>query len=114
MSRVDAVQVKIGLTGEAARRAVAQLGLHDDGVGRSVWFCERPAVPENPVSLYALGVILRFRHSDRGDGTSTVKLRPCRRAQLRPRWLVMTEEDGQRLRIEEDWSGDRLLTASLE
>jgi hypothetical protein len=113
MSRLDAVQMKVGLTGMPARHAALRLGLRLDGVDYSVYFCERLTAAPGPAPLYAQGVILRLRHSGRGRGASTVKLRPLRRTRLRPQWSDLVERDGHRLRIEADWSADRVLAASL-
>ncbi|MBM2614006.1 hypothetical protein JIG36_00355 [Actinoplanes sp. LDG1-06] len=105
MTRLDAVQIKVTLTGAGAAGAAGLLGLSGPGEPWSVLFCERAGAG---LSLYDRGVILRLRQRPAAGG-STVKLRPCRRSRLTGRWLR-----DQRVRIEEDWSDDRVLAASLD
>jgi hypothetical protein len=64
VARLDAVRIKVALTGDAAARAVSALGLVPDGDERAVFFCEQvgAAVPDLP--LYDRGLILRLRQDD--------------------------------------------------
>jgi hypothetical protein len=109
MSRLDAVQLKVPLAGRDAERIAGALGLVDAGHGWNVHFCEEPGR-----SLYERGIILRFRQADDGSRESTVKLRPCRRSRLTPRWLRLRRAGDHRFRLEEDWAGDRVLVAALD
>jgi hypothetical protein len=88
----------------------ARLGLMG-GKEAELYFLDdlTPGIPQQ-LPLLHNGVVLRIRAgSDKAD--STVKLRPCRRSQLRPRW-VKTITGGHHglsaeLTAQQDWSGER-------
>jgi hypothetical protein len=119
VARLDAVRIKVALTGDAAGRAVSAMGLVPAGDERAVFFCEQvgaagPDLPLPDLPLYGRGLILRLddSHSEQGHDSfrSTVKLRPCRRGRLAAPWLA----PDRHLRLEEDWACDRVLAASLD
>ncbi|GGN58819.1 hypothetical protein GCM10010112_12940 [Actinoplanes lobatus] len=114
MHRLDAVQLKVALTGEDARQAAAGLPVRPTGDEWTVRFWEDRAGAVGHLPLYERGVILRARQPGAGAGVSTVKLRPGRRSLLTARWLALGQAGDLRLRVEEDWAVDRVLVASLD
>jgi len=114
MARLDAVQLKVNLLGPQATRAAAELGLASAPRREGeVFFGERVLPGGWGLPLYERGLIVRVRAFG-ASAESTVKLRPCRRGRLTPRWLSVHRRGGERFRLEEDWSDDRLLVASLD
>jgi hypothetical protein len=110
--RLDAVEIKVNLSGARADAAHTVLGLRGDGERRQIYFCE-DLTGHTGLPLLDAGVILRVRRTPDGDDV-TVKLRPCDRARLVPPWTEMHKESKHRFRLEEDWSGARqVLAASL-
>ncbi|MFI8997697.1 hypothetical protein [Streptomyces sp. NPDC053542] len=139
--RLDSVEIKVTFSAARAAAAAEALAPGDGGTRRRVHFCELPSGSGESGALPLLdgGVILRLRaesdrhgagrhdggdrHGDgdqrgdgerRGGGDSTVKLRPCRRARIGPRWLRFRKDGPDELRIESDWSTENeVLAASL-
>jgi hypothetical protein len=115
--RLDAVEIKATLMTDEANAAADALGLVADGVDQWVYFCEHLAGDQQWASSLPLldnGVVLRLRHASGRKDESTVKLRPCRRSSLGPRWTALHTSGDHDFRIEADWSGGtRMLAASL-
>jgi hypothetical protein len=110
--RLDAVKIKVNLTGTRAEAGHAVLGLPGKGERRQIYFCE-DLTGHTGLPLLDAGVILRMRRTPDGDDV-TVKLRPCERARLVPPWTEMDLDGKHSYRLEEDWSGThRVLAASL-
>ena len=65
-----------------------------------------------PLPLLESGVIVRLRKEADGSGDSTVKLRPCRRSQLRRSWDGDARGQDWEHRIEQDWAGARRTLAA--
>ena len=113
--RLDAVEIKVTLSGPAADQAITVLALDGTGERRRVYFCEDRRVAD-PATLRLLDarIILRIRRTPDGDD-ATVKLRECFRDQLAPPpWLDVVKDGKHKFRVEQDWAGDRkVLAASL-
>jgi hypothetical protein len=113
--RLDAVEIKVTLSGPAADQATRVLGLPGTGERRRVYFCEDRRVPD-PATLRLLDarIILRIRRTPDGDD-ATVKLRECFRDQLAPPpWLDVFSGGDHKFKVEQDRSGSRkVLAASL-
>jgi hypothetical protein len=111
--RLDAVEIKVNLTGAPADAAQTVLGLGGGrGERRQIYFCE-DLTGHTGLPLLDAGVILRVRRTPDGDDV-TVKLRPCDRARLIQPWIEMRKDGKHTFRVEEDWSGtQRVLAASL-
>ena len=109
MTHHEPVEIKMTLS-ESVPDALDTLHL-GSGSSLRIWFLDdlTSGLPE-PLPLLAAGVILRLRAKDDEDD-STVKLRPCRRSQLTPRWATKDEQDGWAHRIEGDWAGPRRVLA---
>lgn len=112
--RLDAVQLKITLTGPEVERVLTEFDLIRDLARRSrVYFCELPSWGRR-LALLDAGLILRLRRYDDGRDDATVTLRPCRRERLTARWIGLHKTGEHEFRIEGDWAGQRhLLAASL-
>lgn len=111
---LDAVELKVTVSGIDVDRARAAFGPHNATMRRSsVYFCELPAFGGQRELLDA-GLILRMRAHRDGPDDSTVRLRPCRVARLSARWTGFRETAAHRFRVEGDWAGDRrIVSASL-
>jgi hypothetical protein len=87
----------------------------DEGKDRSIWFGEildgRDGVTAFPLS--GRGVILRVRTKDNG-GDCTLKLRGPDGCLDVAAWRKRTDEFGEAAKIEGDWAGRRLVSASLD
>ncbi|GAF48112.1 hypothetical protein [Rhodococcus wratislaviensis] len=105
----EPVEIKVTLS-EDVPNALSTLGL-DGGSPMKIWFLEdvTPGV-EPPLPLLAAGIALRLR-SGQSKNDSTVKIRPCRRTQLTPKWST-NSPDGKRYRLEQDWAGKRRTLAA--
>jgi hypothetical protein len=113
--RLDGVEIKATIAGDATPRAVRTLGLPPDRPPWEIYFCEDVTVGLSAATpLLDAGVVLRARAKPGGKDDTTVKLRPCRRSQLSDRWLSTGKDDDWELKVEADWAGDRkALAASL-
>jgi hypothetical protein len=102
----EPVEIKVTLA-DAVDDGLTMLGL-DHGLPRSIWFLEdlTPGVRDQ-LPLLSAGVVLRLRSNPGGKDDSTIKLRPCRRSQLPPRWSRKQDADDLEYRIEADWAGHR-------
>jgi hypothetical protein len=110
--RLDAVEIKVNLTGERADTACTVFGLRGEAARRQIYFCE-DLTGHSGLPLLDAGVILRVRRMPDGDDV-TVKLRPCERGRLVPPWIEMRRDGKHSFRLEGDWSGGhRVLAASL-
>ncbi|MGV9868783.1 hypothetical protein [Rhodococcus koreensis] len=105
----EPVEIKVTLS-EKVPNALSTLGL-DGGSPIQIWFLEdtTPGV-RPPLPLLAAGIALRLR-SGPSKNDSTIKLRPCRRTQLTPKWST-NSPDGKRYRLEQDWAGKRRTLAA--
>jgi hypothetical protein len=113
--RLDDVEIKATIAGEATPQAIRALGLPAGVAPWEIYFCEdvTPGLAAATPLLDA-GVVLRARAKPGGKDDTTIKLRPCRRSQLTDRWLAAEKEDDWELKVEADWAGDRrALAASL-
>jgi hypothetical protein len=111
--RLDAVEIKMTLSGPAADLATTALALAGTGERRRVYFCEDRRVAD-PATLRLLDarIILRIRRTPDGDDT-TVKLRECFRDQLTPPpWLDTFKDGKHKFRVEQDWAGTRKVLAA--
>ena len=103
------VEIKVNLGGSFAdARTRLELTGGKDG---DLYFLDdlSPGLPES-LPLLHNGIELRIRtKGDQGD--VTVKLRPCRRSQVRRHWIeaLADRHDGSdlELKAEQDWSGQR-------
>lgn len=110
--RLDAVEIKVNLTGAPADAAHTVLGLRGKGERRQIYFYE-DLTGHTGLPLLDAGVVLRVRRTPDGDDV-TAKLRPCDRARLIPPWIEMGKDGKHTFRLEADWSGTRrVLAASL-
>lgn len=120
-----AAEIKIGFSGDEARKAACALELQGgEGRSRSIYFWDSPRKAGDDISLPFLdrGVIFRLRLEDGDQGSKrdtsmTVKLRPCPR--LPPDWRKnRKDEDGDwDFTIEEDRTGPAftpVVAASLQ
>ena len=113
--RLDGVEIKATIAGDATSQAVRTLGLPSGRPTWEIFFCEDVTVGLSAATpLLDAGVILRARAKPGGKDDTTAKLRPCRRSQLPDRWLAAEKDDDWELKVEADWAGDRrALAASL-
>ncbi|GAA3502803.1 hypothetical protein GCM10019016_099120 [Streptomyces prasinosporus] len=106
------VEIKANVEGDVAAALSALGGSDRPMTRRRIWFAEdRDGVAGGEVPLLDGGVIVRFRIGG-GPDDLTVKLRPCTREQLVGRFSAPFETEPFTYRIEEDWSGDRRVTAA--
>jgi hypothetical protein len=107
----EPVEIKVTLS-EKVPNALSALGL-DPGHESSmqIWFLEdeTPGI-RTKFPLLAAGIVIRLRSSHSKDD-STIKLRPCRRTQLIPKWST-SSPDGKKYRLEQDWAGQRRTLAA--
>ena len=118
MGENEPVEIKVTVAsaatgGQAVAEAISLLGLDEEGAQRSIWFLEdcTPGL-RMPLPLLESGVIVRLRQEADGSGDSTVKLRPCRRSQLRRSWDGDARGQDWEHRIEQDWAGARRTLAA--
>lgn len=119
MTDIEPVEIKVTVASTASGAgavsdAIAALSLGVPDGHRAIWFLE-DCTPGLPTALPLLdaGVVLRLRQEAGGEDDSTVKLRPCRRSQLAPKWQTPDKGPGWKYRIEEDWAGtNQTLAAS--
>src|SRR4051812_47070543 len=113
--RLDGVEIKATIAGEATPRAIRTLGLPSGRPTWEIYFCEDVTVGLSAATpLLDAGVVLRAGAKPGGKDDTTVKLRPSRRSQLTEGWLAAEKGDDWELKVEADWAGDRrALAASL-
>ena len=113
--RLDGVEIKATIAGDATPAAIRALGLPPGRPPWEIFFCEDVTDGLSAATpLLDAGVVLRARAKPGGKDDTTVKLRPCRRSQLSDRWLAAEKDDDWELKVEADWAGDRrALAASL-
>jgi hypothetical protein len=109
--RLNGVEIKVSLSKRQVAGAVEALELGGNPPPRAVGFIEDITVGVE-LPLFRQGVVLRVREVEDGDDDATVKLRPCRRSQLAESWLGAEKGDGWKLRVEQDWAGDRRTLAA--
>lgn len=109
--RLDGVEVKVSIGGQQVATALAALGLGQGGQPRRIGFIEDVTIG-TALPLFHQGVVLRVRQVEGEEGDATVKLRPCRRSQLTGTWLAQKKGDGWKLKVEEDWAGQRRVLAA--
>jgi hypothetical protein len=102
----------VTFAGPAAARAARVLALPPRAT-RRMYLCERygglAGVPRLP--LLDAGVEIHLRETDIGE-QSMVVLRPCRRSRLTLHWLACHAVEGDGLRIEAEWAGERTTLAA--
>jgi len=106
------VEIKLNVEPPTIDDALAALGLRDsDAEPRAIYFC---AAQDGQPGWGQSGVVLRLRR-DADSADSTLKFRPCREAELPPRWATPSEGGDWTFRIEHDWAGGRepVLSSSL-
>jgi hypothetical protein len=113
--RLDGVEIKATIAGDATPAAIRALGLPPGRPPWEIYFCEDVTDGLSATTpLLDAGVILRARAKPGGKDDTTAKLRPCRRSQLPDRWLTAEKDDDWELKVEADWAGERrALAASL-
>ena len=110
--RLDRVEIKVNLSGDQTKAAMAKLQLSAGDQPWQIYFCEDVARGVSVATpLKDAGVILRARHKLRRKDDSTVKLRPARRSQLTDDWLEAEEGDDWEVKVEADWAGARRVLA---
>jgi hypothetical protein len=111
---VDQYEIKLNVTAPDVEKAMQVFGIEPHkGKGRRIWFGEVLTGDDGPGALPLLerGVILRVR-AKKNSGDVTLKLRGpdgCLDAEA---WRART--GGLDAKIEGDWSGRRLVSASLD
>ncbi|MDF3311620.1 hypothetical protein P3H15_42330 [Rhodococcus sp. T2V] len=109
----EPVEIKVTLSEKVpVPTALSTLGLDPDhGSPMQIWFLEdeTPGI-RTKLPLLAAGIVIRLRSSHSKDD-STIKLRPCRRTQLIPKWST-SSPDGKKYRLEQDWAGQRRTLAA--
>lgn len=122
--RPESVRINVTLCGAAAPVAVRAFGLLNPITWQAVFFEDVTAGVAPSTPLLDAGVVLHARGlpagdgQDRGLGSSTITLRPCRWSQLSEDFFTNSVVDagpaGHELRIEADWAGPRReLVASM-
>ncbi len=113
--RLDGVEIKVTFPRDQLDHAVEVLGLPDDRPRWQIYFSEDVAEGvATGTPLLESHIVLRARDRSGAKDDSTIKLRPCRRSQLRDHWLTARKEDDWELKVEADWAGTRrVLAASL-
>jgi hypothetical protein len=113
--RLDGVEIKATIAGDATPQAIRALGLPAGKPPWDIYFCEDVTVGLAAATpLLDAGVVLRARAKPGGKDDTTTKLRPCRRSQLTDHWLAAGKDDDWEFKVEADWAGSRrALAASL-
>ncbi|MGX1267156.1 hypothetical protein [Streptomyces phaeoluteigriseus] len=105
-------EIKVNIEGDVPAAVSALGGSRGPMTSRRIWFAEeRDSVAEGRLTLLDAGVIVRLRIGGNRDDLA-VKLRPCTREQLVGRFSVPFEAEPFTYRIEEDWLGNRRVTAA--
>jgi hypothetical protein len=109
-------EIKLNFEASQITQAMQVFGIEEDeGKDRSIWFGEildgRDGVTALPLS--GRGVILRVRTMENG-GDCTLKLRGPDGCLDLAAWRKRTDEFGEAAKVEGDWAGRRLVSASLD
>jgi hypothetical protein len=112
-----AVEIKVNVGAAQIEEAMQVFGIDpDEGKKRRIWFGEVVDGRDGPGALPLLdrGVILRVREKKSSSGDSTVKLRGPDGCIDIEAWRTRAARFDGDSKIEGDWAGRRLVSASLD
>jgi len=109
-------EIKLNVEAPQIAKAMQAFGIEEtEGKDRDIWFGEILDGRDGPIALplSARGVILRVRTKGNG-GDCTLKLRGPDGCLDVAAWRKRTDEFGDAAKVEGDWAGRRLVSASLD